>query len=438
MAHSAWYLAAHPELAEDPSLLVPVDHCPSNPATRALVRELLEEAVALVRPRAVHIGHDEVRVMRRCPLCRDKSGADLFAGDVGWMHQFLKEKGIRTHLWSDHLIATHNGQFHGTHLAAPLLPKDVVLHNWTPRSHLGPVDALVEQGFEEVLAGGYTPLFRDKPLQRERQGRSYRKGYVLTTWSGADPVSLGAGNFACLSNQVYAAESLWSAAAPAFEGPLFWARVEDEVRRLRGEVLLEPAPDGESRPLALPLGSAAVDERLPLAGLPALVHLPSGGSFRVEPARCLLVEHPLAREARHPAASPVVPLGRVATGLSFLLALRGDGVARAEGEAAARFVVRLSGGAEHAIPVIMNYHVGDLRRYPQGLRSDAHPLPGGDLAWLGELGGRPGALYAQHWRNPEPGAIIESLRLEASSGGTLFVLGWLGLAITGHPQGVQT
>jgi hypothetical protein len=437
MAHSAWYLAAHPELAEDQDAIAPIDHCPSNPATRALVQELLEEAIALVKPRAVHIGHDEVRTLGKCPRCRGKSGAELFAADVGWLHGLLKKKGLRTHMWSDQLIATHNGRFHGTHLAALSLPKDILLYNWTPRSHLGPVDEQVKLGFEEVLAGGYSPLFRDKPRQRELKGRSYRPGYVLTTWTEAEAVSLGASSRASLTNPVYAAESLWSAEAPAFEGPLFWARVEAEVRRMRAEVLLEPAPCGELRPIPLPLSTPSSDERLPLCEVPALVHTPSGGRFLVEPARCILVEHPLARDARHPPTSSAVPLGCAAAGLSFLLALRGEGVARAEAEVAARFIVKLPGGPERLVPVIMNFHVGDLRRYAQGLRSDAHPLPGGDLAWLGNLGGSPGALYALHWRNPQPDAIIESVRLETSPDGPSFVLGWLAMAVSVNSQGEQ-
>jgi hypothetical protein len=429
MSHGAWYLSAHPELAEDPDSLALMDHCPSNPATRVLVQELLEEAIALIKPKAVHIGHDEVRVIGKCPRCRGKSGAELFAEDVCWMHGFLKEKGIRTHMWSDHLIATHNGQFHGTHLAAPMLPKDVILHNWTPRSHLGPIDEQVNLGFEEILAGGYTTLFRDKPLQRKLKGKSYRKGYVLTTWAGADPISLGACGHGCLTNHVYAAESLWSAETPSFESPLFWARVESEVRRMRAGVILEPDPSGNAEPVQLPPGAPATDDRMPLNRLPSRVHSPSGWSFDINPSRCVVLEHPHACRARHPSASAAVPVGRSATGLGFLLAIRGDGVRNAGGVDAARFIVQMTGGREIEVPVIMNYHVGDMLRHGEGLRSDAHPLPGGDLAWLGDLGGRPGALYSMSWRNPVPGEVVESVRLTANSTGPEFVLGWLGLTV---------
>jgi hypothetical protein len=197
---------------------------------------------------------------------------------------------------------------------------------------------------------------------------------------------------------------------------------------MRREVLLEPAPCGELLPLPLPICQPISDGLLPLADLPTIVPVPSGGRFIVDPARCLLVEHPLAREARHPPSSPVVPLGRPAAGLSFLLALRGEAVARAEEMTAARFIITSADGTEHAIPVIVNIHVGDLRRFVHGQRTEAHALPGADLVWLGDLGGKPGALYALHWRNPQPAGNLASVRLEALPDGPSFVLGWLALA----------
>jgi hypothetical protein len=428
MSHSAWYLTAHPEFAETPEEIALTDHCPSNPKTRVLVKELLDEAIALVKPKAVHIGHDEVRAIGKCPLCRGKNGAELFSRDVLWMYEYLKEKGIKTHMWSDHLIEKHNGSFSGSHLAAATLPKDIILHNWTPKSHMGSIDEQTALGFTEIIAGGYNTLFRDKPLQREQKGKSYRKGYNLTTWCGADPVSLGASGRGCLTNQVYAAESLWSPEEPAFETPLFWARVEDEVRRMRSEVIGTLALSGEVKQLSFPVSAYPNDERMPLDEIPAKMFSPDGVSFSVEPARALFFEHPAMRDKKYPVKSSLVPVGVAGDGLVFLLAIAGEGVRRAEGKKAGEFTIKTAGGGEYILPVVMNYNIGDLRRYANGSRSSNHPIPAADLAYLGPVGEAPGAIYTLSWKNPEPLKIIDSVSFETCKDGPAFILCWLGVS----------
>ena len=59
LSHCDYLLAAHPELAERREDPYPDTACPSNPEYRKLLFDILDETVALFRPRRINIGHDE-------------------------------------------------------------------------------------------------------------------------------------------------------------------------------------------------------------------------------------------------------------------------------------------------------------------------------------------------------------------------------------------
>ena len=151
LSHADYILCAHPELAERPEDPYPDCYCPSNPKTYELVFGLLDEVLEVFEPEIVHIGHDEFYSMGLCPECAKKSGAEIFAGDVTRIHDYLAERGVRTMIWAEKLLNAVDAQGHrfgGSELtradetgkvtfhrpetwrSADLLPRDILCMHW--------------------------------------------------------------------------------------------------------------------------------------------------------------------------------------------------------------------------------------------------------------------------------------------------------------------
>ncbi len=127
---------------------------PRNKETVRRVFAHLEEIIDLVQPTDINIGHDEVegafpRIARakwtaaqrkKWPAAdEDMLPPELFLDSVRELHAFLAERGIRTWMWGDMLIAYEEfpdmvrRNMHGNHGYAALrtkLPKDIVICDW--------------------------------------------------------------------------------------------------------------------------------------------------------------------------------------------------------------------------------------------------------------------------------------------------------------------
>ncbi|MEO7145735.1 MAG: beta-N-acetylhexosaminidase, partial [Bryobacteraceae bacterium] len=102
LTHSYYLLARHRDLAEIPDEQWPGTYCPSNPKTYALLFDVLDEYIQVMKPRMIHIGHDEwFAPVGRCARCRGKNLGDLFATDVNKIHRYLAARGIKTTMYGD-------------------------------------------------------------------------------------------------------------------------------------------------------------------------------------------------------------------------------------------------------------------------------------------------------------------------------------------------
>ena len=110
LCHVYYLACAHREIAELPNALFPDAYCPSNPASYKLFFEVLDELIDIMRPRTVHIGHDEWRAAGVCPKCRRVHPGKLFADDVIRIYRHLDAKGIGVWMWADHFVSEHNEQ----------------------------------------------------------------------------------------------------------------------------------------------------------------------------------------------------------------------------------------------------------------------------------------------------------------------------------------
>jgi len=107
LTHSEYFLLSHPELKECDDEPYASTACPSNPDLYPLVFDLYDEIIEVFDPKTVHIGHDEWWVMCVCDRCKDKDPAKLFADNVIKCYDYLKERGIKTLMWSDKTIRTY-------------------------------------------------------------------------------------------------------------------------------------------------------------------------------------------------------------------------------------------------------------------------------------------------------------------------------------------
>lgn len=199
LSHADYLLNAHPELAERPYDPFPDVYCPSNPASYALLFDVLDEVIDVFAPDIVQIGHDECYSLGLCDRCRGKDPAQLYADDITRIHDYLSARGIRTMLWAEKLlnaVAKDKKAYGGAeytracargttcHVAATYpaidrIPKDCIAHNW--------YWSVMETGDAEFLRRGMEMTFGNWcPMQMPHwQARvdAGARGGALSHWT---------------------------------------------------------------------------------------------------------------------------------------------------------------------------------------------------------------------------------------------------------------
>ncbi|MBM3853316.1 MAG: hypothetical protein FJ399_09185, partial [Verrucomicrobia bacterium] len=147
LTHSYYLLTRHRELAEIQAAEWPDTYCPADPRSHELIFDVLDEFVEVMKPKIVHIGHDEWRMPTGlCPRCRGLDVRDLLVQDIAKLHGHLAAKGVGTALWGDHLLEAVRGK-HLKRQKSPQgyvydmpgaltpqqvekLPRDLIVLNW--------------------------------------------------------------------------------------------------------------------------------------------------------------------------------------------------------------------------------------------------------------------------------------------------------------------
>jgi len=179
-------------------------YCPLHPEVHGVVFALVDELMDVFEAEWFHAGMDEVFHIgdERCPRCRGKDKAELFAGEVNKIRDYLASKNRRLMIWGDRLI---DGQLTGygaweasmnnTHRAIDMVNKDVFICDWhydyaglsavlfafkgfnvalCPYSN----QSIAEMHLKDMLD------FRQRPINRTTRDRF--QGIIHTVWSGAD------------------------------------------------------------------------------------------------------------------------------------------------------------------------------------------------------------------------------------------------------------
>ena len=161
LTHSYYLLTRHRELAEIQDAEWPDTYCPSNPDSYRLLFDVLDEYAEVMKPRMVHVGHDEWRMpVGVCARCKGKDTSELFLQDLEKIHAHLARKGIKIAIWGDHLMESVRGRGlesktspagYKYQTAGALSPaqvtgrvaKDILIFNWFWRDpDPGEVDAI--------------------------------------------------------------------------------------------------------------------------------------------------------------------------------------------------------------------------------------------------------------------------------------------------------
>ncbi len=192
LSHCDYLLTRHPELAERAGDPWPDTCCPSNPATFALVCDILEEVIEVFAPEIIHIGHDEFYTMSHCPRCRGKSAMLLYAQDINATAAFLAQRGIKTMIWGEKLL---NAYFKdGTPIGGSR--KDQLRPGATPaecQEAIYPAIDLVDPAME--ILHWYWSIGRDLEQEYHRRGFTVTfgnfSGPAFIDWQRRHPEAVG-------------------------------------------------------------------------------------------------------------------------------------------------------------------------------------------------------------------------------------------------------
>ncbi len=119
LSHSDYLLYKHPEFAEVPEDHYPDVCCPSNPDYYKMLFEIFDDMIEIFKPKRINVGHDELYVLGRCPRCQGKRAADLLAGDLTKIRDFLASRGVKTMLWGDKVSKAWHGGNPAFHVRLP-------------------------------------------------------------------------------------------------------------------------------------------------------------------------------------------------------------------------------------------------------------------------------------------------------------------------------
>ena len=158
LGHQSWQteigklLEVYPDFDETPWIELPASYewpnpdglycksyCPLHPEVHAVVFDVVDELVKVFKADAFHAGMDEVFYigMERCPRCRGRDRAELFAGELNRIHNHLARSGVELWIWGDRLldgattgIGEWEASMNSTHRAIDLIAKDIVINDW--------------------------------------------------------------------------------------------------------------------------------------------------------------------------------------------------------------------------------------------------------------------------------------------------------------------
>lgn len=216
LGHQSWgkttfgLLRAHPELDETPGKypdnqgIYCRSYCPLHPDVHNVIFDLITELMDATGAMDFHAGMDEVFLLGEedCPRCRGRDRAELFAGEVRTVRDFLARRGARLWIWGDRLLdadLTGIGKWeaseNATARAIQLIPRDVVICDWHYEAPHPTAPFFALQGLSVVSSPWRRPSVALEQLHIIRRTRATAArpvaarmlGMLQTTWVGFGP-----------------------------------------------------------------------------------------------------------------------------------------------------------------------------------------------------------------------------------------------------------
>jgi hypothetical protein len=389
----------------------------------------------------VHIGHDEWRAGGLCPDCRGRTG-ELFARDVIKIHRFLKTRGIKTAMWADHFVTSHNAlgrstksddglwyDFPPTPESGEIVARragDILMLNWSHGFGAAADSELTALGFKQIY-GNFSGL--DFENWRQRSAPASVLGAEVSTWAGADEYSFGTRNL--FARMLTSINYLWSVHDPPKselirQAALLQHRIRDEMSPIRLPSLSRK-PGFRFVELKDYLNVSASDFD-PDSGFLMV----SGGEFSLPGLRfnllpatekkrfAVMLSRPGEPMARYPASVGPVPIGGKAAGLIFLHGLTGPVESRrpsvrdpkAASEMVGFYRINYADGSGQDCPIRAGENIGFAPLNEMALSYFSRPVPVG-------LPNKFSCLFAYEWINPRPDVVIRDFSMKTMPGPSL-------------------
>ena len=220
LGHQSWassttnLLKVYPDFDETPHVKMPEkyewpnadglyckSYCPLHPGVHKVVFDLVDEIMDAFEATDFHAGMDEVFYIGddKCPRCKGKNKAELFAGEVSKIRDHLAEKNRKLWIWGDRLIdgkQTGIGMWeaseNNTYPAIDLIPRDVTICDWHYERSEPTAAYLAMKGFNVITCVWNKPLVG---LSQYEDYKTYKSkvnpklagrylGMMQTIWSG--------------------------------------------------------------------------------------------------------------------------------------------------------------------------------------------------------------------------------------------------------------
>jgi hypothetical protein len=448
--HSYHLLTKHRNLAAVPENKWPDIYCPSNPESYRLVFEVYDEYIELLKPKMIHIGHDELFIpVGASAQCRDEDIGELFGQDVKSVHDHLSSWGIKTALWGDMLLQSVRGRGLLEHRTADgwkyytpggltpeqverLIPKDCLIFNWFWSSNPGEQgsgelnEALLDKmGFRQVY-GNFEPTIDN---YEARKKRPTLLGGAPSAWFATNEFGFGK---ELVSTFLGCSSILWG--GQVLQGKDLSARVQSMLPAIRTR-LSGNIPPSQTEVSIVPVdisSSFNVGDKMPVLGAD-LSRMATGSiqlnnvPFELKIANgmhSIVVGTDGKAGTGLPRAVTGIPLGAPPTSLIFLHAAAKPAVNRESfrliwdqkdsADLLGWYEIVYEDGFVTTIPI--RYGVNILEwNWEQRVSGNVYCYGADAVSVGGETANRI-TFFAFEWPNPRLGKVIQEIRLKGTTG----------------------